>query len=273
MIKLIVSDFDGTLVPLDGIYEDLADDVLRLLFRLREQGVECMIATGRHPSFISKRIKKFSFPTIVGCSGNLDYIDGEVDAFSFTREELWSISEWARENTPYGLNMRTLENTAVYQLPEYRDRDLHLTEKQRLKKDIGTISELLTEEYLAQKEIGTVVRIMLRAYNMEQLPGIKAHFEKAFPRFRLVKTGGTAVDVMIHERSKASEIEKIMKLRGLTRDEVATVGDGENDYEMLKGFRHSFYVGPGNPWLEQAAGHRKSCIQEMLAAVLEMNGG
>lgn len=272
MIKLIATDFDGTLVPDNGNYEDLADDVHQLLLQLQRQGVECIIATGRFPGYIAKRIHKMEFPTVVGFSGNLTYVDGRADGFLFQKQELKEISSWVRNNTPFDLSIRTQDNTVIYLYPEHRAREMSATAEQRLKKDFGSMSRLLIHEYLEQEQIDPIVRVMIRALDMTPYPQVKEQFEKDFPAFRLVRTGGSAIDVMTYDRSKASEIEKIMCLRGISEDEVATVGDGENDLEMLKRFRNSFYVGPENPVLEQAAGYRKSCIQEVLSAILAMNG-
>lgn len=272
MIKLIATDFDGTLVPDNGKYEDLAEDVHQLLLQLQKQGVECIIATGRYPGYIKRRIHKMEFPTVIGFTGNLTYDGERVDGFRFKKQELKRISGWVRENTPFDLSFRTQDNMVIYLYPEHRAREMSAPAEQRLKKDFGSMSELLIDEYLEQDEIDPIVRVMIRALDMTPYLDVKAKFEKDFSDFRLVRTGGTAIDVMTYDRSKASEIEKIMKLRGLSEDEVATVGDGENDYEMLKRFQHSFYVGPENAKLEQAAEYRKSCIQEVLSAVLEMNG-
>lgn len=273
MIKLIATDFDGTLVPDNGVYEDLADDVHRLLLRLQQQGTECIIATGRYPGYIAKRIKKMAFPTVIGFTGNMTYVDGRIDAFRFERQELKEIANWVREYTPFDLSYRTQDNTVVYLYPEHRAREAKATPEQKRKKDMGLMAPLLIDAYLEQKEMEPIVRVMIRALDMTPYPAVKAKFEQDFPKFRLVRTGGTAIDVMTYDRSKASEIERIMALRGLSENEVATIGDGENDYEMLKRFQNSFYVGPENAALERAAGCRKTCIQEALAAILEMNEG
>ncbi|MFQ8581785.1 MAG: HAD family hydrolase, partial [Holdemania massiliensis] len=77
-IRLAAFDFDGTLVPKDILNLDLETDIVALLQKLRQQGVYITVATGRHPSYILKRIHRFTFDAIVGYSGNVTLIANQL---------------------------------------------------------------------------------------------------------------------------------------------------------------------------------------------------
>lgn len=273
MIQLIVFDFDGTLVPKDVPNVDIDNKTLQSIFSLQKKGVRFMIATGRHPSFIFKRIHTISFDRIVGYSGNIVYQNEIYEPYIFHKNEISSFYHYINMNSDSELTLYS-DEAVVYCSTKKKQEETRkrLLNAEQIIVDVNGVSEYLVKDYLQQPMNPTICRICIRFQDWNQYENRRKEFEKTFPGYRLVKTGGNQAEVLYEERSKASEILRIAKDMGISKEEVATIGDDENDYEMLKLFPYSFYVGEDNIRLEKAATYRMKDCKEALDYILKNNG-
>lgn len=263
-IRLTALDFDGTLVPKDVPNVDLDDQTAELLGQLRRKGVRLIIATGRHPSFIQKRIRKFQFDAIVGYSGNVVMKDGCEEAAAFSTEMIQAVYAFSQDISGLEMTLYSDQGTACGSSPESREALVRKWRRTDRITDLTGVADFLIRDIQCVTTM-QFSRICLHLNRWELYPQIRAEFQSRFPGFRLVKTGDRQAEVLVQGRSKASEILKLAHSFGISVDQIACAGDDENDVEMLQRFYHSYYIGRDDDPLRSAA----TFCAESAAAVLE----
>jgi Cof subfamily protein (haloacid dehalogenase superfamily) len=73
---------------------------------------------------------------------------------------------------------------------------------------------------------------------------------------RLVRSHARYVEMTNRLVSKADAIRKLIELLGIAPEEVITVGDQDNDYEMIRDFGLGVVVGPGTDKLLEVCDYR-----------------
>ncbi len=266
-LKLIVLDFDGTLVP-NGIPDaKITKDTARYLQFLQQQGIGLVIATGRHPSYIMKRIPKIRFDYIIGYSGNVTLKEDGIHAFLFAKKMIQAFHDFLNDTCAV-MTLYSSEGEACCETLENQN-----LMKERLHNtkiiDLKGVYDFLIEEYLQSEKELSISRICLKLDCWQDYELLCEQFTRTFPMYRLVKTGMKQVEILAQDRSKASEINKIMEMLDLPSQAVLTIGDDENDYEMLSCFPYSYYVGKGNERLAKAASFKADHCETVLKKIAE----
>lgn len=272
MLKLIVLDFDGTLVPRNFQDLDIDDETLHLIHLLLEKNIKFMIATGRHPSYIEKRIKKIRFETIVGYSGNITMQKNIIESYHFTKEIIQSLKQTIDSVSNSEMILYTDEGLACASSIKMQNslyRDFSDTAKIS---DMNGVYEYLIDDYLNDEQERNICRICIRFDNLKERDYTKKILSKSFLNYRLIQTGVHQLEVMNNSRSKASEIIKITNELNIEPCEIVTIGDDENDYEMLKMFPYSYYVGTQNECLSKAATFTMKSCKEVLKKIFKEVG-
>lgn len=69
---------------------------------------------------------------------------------------------------------------------------------------------------------------------------VSADFKKEFPDLVPMASGFGAIDVVLPGVDKALGLKELMRLRGVSPDQLMTFGDGENDIAMLQLAKYSY---------------------------------
>ncbi len=85
---------------------------------------------------------------------------------------------------------------------------------------------------------------------------------------------GFAIHIKDPEVNKGKALEKTVSLLGCSLSEIAAMGDGENDIEMLKKVKHSFTPSNANSKVKQVTSHvmngpRGEGVKEAINKILE----
>lgn len=245
MIRMIATDFDGTLVPLGkNVTQGISEQVKPKLRRWM-QNHSILIATGRHPSFIGKVIHDFSFDMIVGYSGNLVFNKHSISFAAFTRQEITAFLLFWKSRRSfcdfYCCDFKNEFTFADLQSKAYIKRSERLKEARPT--DIAALNPLSLSDVLKKPLKPTFCRAAYSFEDSAQLEKTMQDFALLFPGFHLVKTGDLQVEILAKNRSKASEIQKIADSLGIDHQEITAIGDNDNDLEMLRDFSPSYYVG------------------------------
>lgn len=241
MIKLVVSDIDGTLLPegTDKINPEMYD-VIR---ELQAKGITFVAASGRQYASIR-------------------YVFGPV------ADELYYISENGSNVMYHGKNIST----------EYMDPDLSEELIHYLLSLEGCGIILSTPEMLyVEKGQEELLKLMIEGYH-DDVTAVDSlipycrhtnkvalycgkgvdHLEKPImerfsSRLNTARAGAIWIDFMKLGTDKGNALKELQKQLGITPEETMAFGDNCNDIGMLKCAGESYAVANAHPQLKEAA--------------------
>jgi len=255
--RLIAIDVDGTLLDDE---EKLRPRVRRAVREAAAAGAEIVLCTGRGPASTLPLMAE------LGLSGAIITHNGAVVLESETRRILHEAKLPRRSAVPY--------------LEYCRERGIHF--------DISTAFELYVEKELSREALEIYGRYWIRPIvRREPEPpenavritvfGSKEEIDDAEARWS-GRSGGLSVhrsdrrfiDLQHPEATKGSALERLARLRGLTRGEVLAIGNYYNDISMLRYAGRSVAVANAPAEVRAAAGEvTRSNNEDGVAVVLE----
>ncbi|WP_027091698.1 Cof-type HAD-IIB family hydrolase [Cohnella thermotolerans] len=213
--KIVFFDIDGTLVDEE---KKVPRDAAEAVRRLKDSGVEPVIATGRAPYFFKPLAEQLGIESWVSLNGGYVVYKGKE------------------------LHRRTIPLPDLEKLVELSARNGH-----------ALVFEG-KEAYYANQENHPFVYESVESLKVEH-PGVDANFWKsedifqvflhcesheehlypaALPGLRFVRWHAKAMDVLPRTGSKAEGILALLSALGLTPADAVAFGDGLNDKEMLE---------------------------------------
>ncbi|MGX4585154.1 HAD family hydrolase [Paenibacillus chitinolyticus] len=263
MIKLIVTDLDGTLMNADL---EVADADARMLREAAGQGVQICIASGRLYPDIRKIMDRVGVQAYgISQNGSAVYTrEGEqVDASHFPADRASDLFEIVSKREIVFFVCCSDETIRLYKSTEasrpYEEHQLSPVVHQA---DIG-------------REIrsGQVKPCKFSLFgDMENLLSFREELmEKYAGSVEAVISDHDCMDLMPAGISKGTGLARLLKELGLKHDEAACVGDSYNDLPMFALTPHSFAMIKSRDEVKAGAGHTTSSVAEMVTAVLEHN--
>ena len=234
-IGIVFFDIDGTLVDIRT--KHVTELTLEALNTLKERGIKICIATGRAPTYLPQ-FPGVEFDAYMTFNGSYCYRDGG-DIFSnpLSRRDVEQVIENA---TAMGrpLALATRDRIAANGVDDDL-RDYFGVGNATLHPD-GHFRRILAQE--------DVYQIMMGCH--------RSDYDRVLKDTRGVKIAAwwdRAVDIIPKEGGKGVGVESILSSFGLTKEQAAAFGDGNNDLEMLKAVGVGVAMGNGSPELKSAA--------------------
>lgn len=244
MIKAAFFDLDGTLVSFKT--HTIPESTLRALDLLRSKGVKLFMASGRHRSMMYQ-LGDLQFDGYVTINGCITYVDGKIID---------------KHPIPHDVVRKKLDYMDKHPMPSCFVCEDGLV-MNYLNKDTDTIFDLLAfptpplrnlREAVAEKDVYQFISFCPQSeddYMMQQLGGCAS--ARWHPLF---------TDIVPKNISKVTGIQAIEKLMGITREEVATFGDGGNDVEMLEYAGKGIAMGNAAPEVQKRAKYVTTTVDE-----------
>ncbi|MEG0832453.1 MAG: HAD family hydrolase [Oscillospiraceae bacterium] len=242
--KLAAFDIDGTIFSGGKILPSTAD----ALDRLSKSGVEVVLSTGRHPSYMPKPILEMDcFRYAVAANGSIvsDIKSGEVIFIAdIDRLLTIKIAEFLAE--------RTDEFHLVFREGGLLTRpDLNSMRAGHSKEDADRIEENVRCAYTIvdgpRELIAAIkepsVKYGCRTRCVEEANQLKADIMKSFP-IEAVSTDSGIVEITAKNVTKGHGLEILCDKLGISVDATMAFGDSGNDIEIMK--RAAFSVAMGN---------------------------
>lgn len=242
MIKLLLTDVDGTLVKEGG--DKLNPQYYEVIEGLKEEGVTFGVASGRQYASIEhlfEPVKKDMLflcnnGTYVTCNGKDTFID------RMDREDVLGIIEDVRRIPSSILMYDTIELTYI----ESGNPGFH---------------RMLRDDYhYAFRQVPDLTRIeedciKLSIYCPENMEGImsKAFVPKWKDRIKASFSGECFLDCMRTDSNKGKALLEVQNLYGIDRSETMVFGDNLNDIEMLSQADFSYAAGNARKEVIKAA--------------------
>lgn len=241
MIKLIVTDIDGTLVP-EGT-NDINPELFSLIKFLKTKGIRFVVASGRHKSCIDKMFAPVK--------DDILYITSN-GAYTGTTNHQMAVSAFTKN---------------VYQ-QLFHDFDTQI-QKPYYAETIDTAYTIcpdsefihfMNESYgydmqhcSSMSDIKDTI-IKLALYHPEHISMIDSEWLTKWNKIcKSVISGTHWIDFIPQNTNKGSALAKLQQSLGITIQETVAFGDQVNDVEMLKQAYFSFAVDNANPTVKNAA--------------------
>lgn len=254
MIKLIVSDMDGTLFNSN---QEISPYNLAAIQNARKNGVQFMVATGRSMETLQPTLDKYELQCSLILLNGAEVRDENhniISTMNIDENVLPSITK-RLEELGYIAEITTNDGVQMYGTKEqmeltmgYRmiclDRTHTLTLEQAIEagKDsvfmnVLTRNESLDDLLNKQLEIRKIIVFHpdreVNDRNREQLI-------KEFPGLSIVSSYPENIEINAKDAKKGKALEVAIEKLGFTKDEVAVFGDGLNDISMFELFPNSY---------------------------------
>lgn len=245
MIKLIVSDLDDTLIHKD---DHLSEEVIALVKRLNEQGVNFTFATGRMP------YRAINFANDIGLqipfvanNGSILYCNGQmVCAKKLHAPDLKEIIQrYMAENDEF---------TVLFSY-EDRERPLRVTHwiQDRFYKYPGYSEPLGCDDSVWEQDVHKIYVVD------EQRTGSVGRLAKELKGLTdlvsCYQYGEFSMEIVASDCSKATGVKRLIQYMNCTKEEVMAVGDHTNDIEVLQLAGMGVAVANAVPELKAVAGY------------------
>ncbi|MGI6109849.1 MAG: Cof-type HAD-IIB family hydrolase [Eubacteriaceae bacterium] len=221
-IKAVFFDIDGTLVSFET--HRMPESAVRALKLLKKKGIRLFIATGRPPIQLQPQIAQFDdigFDGMVTINGQLCTTSNEViRSTPIPVQTMETLIPWLDQNN---IACKFVEADYSY--------------LNRLSPAVDLVRSHYASGLQKPEPVDSTDRIY--SHKVYQLnPYIDAGQEQDFldhaPGLRLVRWNPMFSDAIPENGSKAEGIIAVLDAFGLSTEECAAFGDGENDIEMLQ---------------------------------------
>lgn len=220
LIKWIATDIDGTLKPYELEFKPESRDRLEQLIQNR---ANVSIITGRpiHGALHYAMIYGLQSTPIVACNGALIYDSGKiVYAHSMELAPLMSFVEAADK---LGASVLITSEKQEYC---YRETDWIL--KTRKKRDPFPLWPSHSEEI-------NVYKLAFIGYESLELGNLTKNMQAMYANdYEIVIYGNAGSEITAKNVNKANGLKQLANYLKLSIDEMAAIGDNENDIAMLK---------------------------------------
>lgn len=248
-IKLVATDIDGTLVKWDTSVSGGVKDCIK---KLQENGVKVVLVTGRmHCATKHLRDELGLNSPVVSYQGGLIK---DSDGKTLYQENLDSdyakeIINWAHKNDVH-LN-------------------LYIDDKLYVEKDDDCVKRYTDGKFVPYTvcpfeslKIENVNKILAIDYgNAERVTGWISELQAKFPELYIVKSTPFFCEIGSPMAKKSLGVEFLAKHWNLSQDEILTIGDQNNDIELLKAGGVKVAMGNATPELKECANYITDSVE------------
>lgn len=262
MIKLIVSDLDGTLLSSS---KGVSKETLRVIQEAKAAGIEFMMATGREYKSVKTIQQNHDLACDMVLMNGAQYRlhDGSIQEFiSLNADQMSKIIHTLWEEQPGLLCHSNLHSYAVDKA--FRERWIHHIGS-ALKLDESALQELSKEEFLTSiivmEEISQLSEnqdLYCKIEAFDFADGVFGAVEeklKAIAEVEVIAYGQRSMEITHHQAQKGMMLERVIQQKGYRKDEVMVLGDGWNDVSMFQRFPVSVAMGNALPQIQAYAAH------------------
>ncbi len=273
MIKLFITDLDGTLLYRKVRDVDPNERCKKAIAHLEQQGVQIAIATGRYDSDIQVvenylQLKKKGYR--IGMNGGTIYSPSNVKIRELLLEENDAraifdyVDSKLRRQTSFLVTCTSDEERFFHKIGYLFNPMLWFFWKTRAEK----INSTSVEQFITSDRTFYKILVSASKYNTDF---IDLKLQNNFNGFEVFKTSPYSVEVCPKGANKGTAIEYIMKIEGLRPDEVAFIGDSGNDIPALKVVKHSFVMDHADHYVQEHARYVVSDVAEAIDMILRYN--
>ena len=252
MIRILAIDIDGTLLNSKSILEKKTIDALR---DLEEIGVRIVLNSGRVFSSVMYYARQISKnPVVIANNGAIlgSDFDNIIKSYPLEDEVVDRLYTLSKENK---LDFH------FYDLDTYYSDTFNEGKLKHLLKDPITNGDYSVNLSISDNPLEVLRNKNHKAYKF-QINGIKEDDEivktiknEFNDKLFFTSSINGVVEMMTKNVSKLETLKEFAKITGLKTSNIAAIGDGLNDYEMLSGAEMSFAMGNSKDELKEIASY------------------
>ncbi len=222
MIKMIATDIDGTILPYNGIFSQKTKDCIK---KLIEKNIKVVLVTGRMHSSATPIAAQLGLNTpVISYQGGLvkDFEGNTLYQRNLDSDCAKKIIQWARENNVH-LNLYINDKLYVENDDEHiqfyiKGKFVDYTVCSFDDLDLENINKLLAIDINDSKRVTSCMEIL----------------RKDYPNLYIVKSTPNFCEICSKEAKKSLSVEFLYNMWGLKREEVLTIGDQNNDLDLIE---------------------------------------
>lgn len=257
--KLAIFDIDGTLIKRGDTH--ITDSAITAINRMRDNGIDVMIATGRAFYFIQDDIHERINPDYyVTINGALVYNQNKevVHEVPMLFHEVDTLTKFAREhNLGIGYKLRD---------------DMHIYSNFQIFLDVylqGSPKAYILKDYSSEVLAGQDDEMPKGIFLMGDEATIETKREFLEDSY-LSKAYHDAYDVYSKRAGKMKGIEVVLEKLELSWDDVIAFGDADNDVDMIEAARIGVAMGDAPEHLKEVADFvTKKLVDDGIAHAIE----
>lgn len=259
MTRLVVIDLDGTLLNADHQIGDFTKRTIRAIY---QQGVQIMIATGRHFQDVHLLAKQFEIPIglITSNGARVHDSDGHLLYENHIPEAL--VQQVLELSAGFSVHRNIYQGEAwLVEEPNVPLLEIH--------KASGFEYQLMDFSMISGQDID---KFYFNAPHATLLPLEAVLREQLGEQLYITFTTEIYLEVMNKGVSKGTALAQLCAAQGIAQEDVMAFGDGLNDIDMLQWVGHSVVMANASPVLAksvQAAKFAKSNAEEGVALYLQ----
>ena len=221
MIKLVATDIDGTILIPEGKFTDGVKDCIK---ELSKKGIKVVLVTGRMNAAAKLIAQELSLNTpVVSYQGGL-IKEGENTLYEryLSEETAENIINWGkREN----IHLNLYNDDILYSETECAEIQRYCN-NQHTKYTIKPFNEIRKNK---------VNKLLAIDYNNpDKINSLEKELQNVFPDLYIVKSTPYFLEFSNPEGSKYCAVKFLQKYWNLKENEILTIGDQNNDIELLR---------------------------------------
>ncbi len=223
-IKLVATDIDGTILKYNG---EINHEVLDCIRTLDEKGVKVVLVTGRMHKSAKKIADELGIHNpIVSYQGALVRDNTLQENIIYERyipnDKAISIIDWCKKSDVH-INLYINDDLYVEKENEFTRK---YAGHQHIPFNVVSFDEI---------KIDKVNKILLIDYNdADKITYLTNKLQEDYPELFIVKSTDFFCEVCHREATKGDGVKCLEDFYGITKDEVLTIGDHNNDIELIK---------------------------------------
>jgi len=275
MIKLFVSDMDGTLLYNESNTHsrDISLENYEAVIKLHESGVRFMMASGRDHFYRLVLEEKFRFQIdAIGMNGCNVVIDNEVLCdHGLTHQDTVDVLK-TLENVPVEANFLGINSNGDHVF-QYVDREPYARFFELHKQGIfKNMSDKPLSEWINDKSKPPFNKLVGLVKTVKDRDILLSYFEKEYgERLDVIYSGLENIELMPKGISKGNALLELMELKGYKPTEVAVIGDSMNDLTMLQVTPYSFAMSHSDAIIKESSHYVVRSVADAIEMVLKIN--
>lgn len=221
---MVATDIDGTILKYNGEFNP---EVLDCIKKLDNNGIKVVLVTGRMHKSAKKIADELGLQTpIVSYQGALVRDNTPAENIIYERyipnDKAKSIISWCKSK---GVHINLYINDDLYV-----EKENEFTKKyaghQHIPFNVLSFDEV---------EIDNVNKILLIDYDdANKITSLSLRLQEDYPDLFIVKSTDFFCEVCHKEATKGDGVKCLQNFYGITKDEILTIGDHNNDIELIE---------------------------------------